>query len=210
MPSPFLTVCHPQIKPMKWDKQLSANYGTKLFEHINILPQHKCLCLKREQTSRVILILFLTKTHRSSIPPQCRQEHRAPHAAPPRQRLRAQHRSWAPALLPALGKHTHIARAELHFGLPSDFTKHEMCFTCWVQPQEHSHVSFIQPFCCSLCPHCFLIALHVGSSSVCFHPPFIDLSLANVWHHMYMTPPLPAKQTPPGSKDRLVSKSAFC
>lgn len=112
-----------------------------------------------------------------------------PHAAPPRQRLRAQHSSWAPALLPALGKHTRIPRAELHFGLPSDFTKHEMRFTCWVQPQERGHLSFIQPFCSSLCPRCFLIALHVRSSSVCFHPPFIDLSLANFWHHMYMTTP---------------------
>lgn len=141
-------------------------------------------------------------------PPAAQAGAPSPPRCPPRQPLRAQHRSRAPALLPALGKHTRITRAELHFGLPSDFTKHEVRFTCWVQPQEHSHVSFTQPFCSSLCPRCFLIALQVGSSSVCFHPPFIDL--ANVWHHMYVTPPLPVKQIPPGPKDRLTSKSAFC
>lgn len=102
---------------------------------------------------------------------------------------------------------------QLHLGLSFDFTKHEMCFTWGTQPQKHNHVSCTQPFCSSPASHCFLIALQVGSSSVCFHPAFIDLSSG--FPHQFLASyvrdtPLPVKQIPHGSKDRLRGKSAFC
>lgn len=62
---------------------------------------------------------------------------------------------------------------QLHFGVPSNSTKHEMCFTCWVQPQEHGHNSSL--LLLSL-PRCVPFALQARSSPVCFCSALTDLS----------------------------------
>lgn len=50
-------------------KQLLANYGTKIFENINLLPKHKYSCLKGEQRSWMIFILVSNRqTGGSSVP----------------------------------------------------------------------------------------------------------------------------------------------
>ena len=134
-----------------------------------------------EQKSRRTLILCLTTDPPQQHPPPAQAGALSPPCCPPSQQLRARtaaghqlcSQHWESTRTPCTQSRLEL---QLHLGLPSDFTKHEMCSTCWMQPWEHSHVSFIQPFCSSPSPHSFLIALQVGSSSVCFHPAFIDLS----------------------------------